>query len=270
MATNAERYRLLQRNQATMRQVNQILVNDAIKVTSVASGYEQQEMGGFLREIVPGLIDQYGNVNATAAMAYYDEQRLAALGANPGRQAARRSAERVAKSKLESAIYVATMPKFDVQAKAEPIIGYAMSLFQRSGFDGMRSEMANALTRAVASYNRDTLLYNSALDKSVVSVQRVAEPTACDFCRTVAFGSKGNRYQPRTTLYAPNWHNNCHCSIETLYQGDTPYRPDYYDEFEYGQAGKSAETQAATETVSDSDLWSQARTEFANKNYVSA
>ena len=270
MATAAERYRLLQRNQATMRQVNQILMSDAMKVTSVASGYEQQEMGGFLREIVPGLIDQYGNVNAVAATEYYDQQRLAALTANPGRQAARRSAERVARAQLESAIYVATMPKFDPVAKAEPIIGYAMSLFQRSGFDGMRSEMANALTRAVASYNRDTLLYNSALDKSVVSVQRVAEATACEFCRTVAFGSKGNAYRPRTTLYAPHWHNNCHCSIETLYKGDTPFRPDYYDNFEYGSVNPSAETKAATETISDSDLWSQARTEFTNKNYVSA
>lgn len=269
MATNAERYKLLQRNQATMRQVNQILVDQAWKVTGVAAGFGQQEMGGFLREIVPGLIDEYGNINAVAAREYYDQQRLAALRANPGRANARRSSERLASAQLQSAIYVATVPQFEPEAKAEPIIGYAMSLFQKSGFDGMRSEMTNALTRAVASYNRDTLLYNSALDRSVVSVQRVAEPNACDFCRTVAFGSKGNRYQPRTTLYAPHWHNNCHCSIETLYEGDKPYRPDYYDSFEYGSVHPSAEVQAATQTVSDSDLWSQARTEFTAKNYVS-
>ena len=66
MTTAAERYRLLQRNQATMRQVNQILTDQAWRVTSVASGFSQQEMGGFLREVVPGLIDEYGNVNAVA------------------------------------------------------------------------------------------------------------------------------------------------------------------------------------------------------------
>lgn len=274
MATNAERYRLIQRNQATIRQVNTILMDQADKVMQVADGYDQQQMGGFLREIIPGLIDEYGNINAVAAREYYDQQRLLALQTNPGRENARRAAERLAGAQLKSAIYVATTPKFDVEAKAEPIIGYAMSMFQQSGFDGMRNEMANALTRAVASYNRDTLLYNSALDRAVVGVQRVAEPNACRFCRTVAFGSRGSAYRPRVGSYAPHWHNNCHCSIETLYAGDKPFRPDYYDGFEYGKAEEAlnAATQKQWDDLlaSDPETWAQMKAKLSAQTYVSA
>lgn len=261
---NQTRYALLKRNQANIRQVNNILVDEALKVTALGASLDRQQLGGFLREVVPGLIDEFGNVNAATAVEYYNDQRLAALGRNPGRQAARRQAERVARARLQSAIYVATLPKFNVQAKAEPIIGYAMSMFTKNGFDAMRPELANALTRAAASYNRDTLLYNSALDSSVVGVQRVAEPNACEFCRTVAFGSRNNRYQPRITSYAPNWHNNCNCSIETIYEGDSLYRPDYYDEFEYGRptAKETTERDAGAEALSDADSWTQTKAEY--------
>jgi hypothetical protein len=268
---NQTRYALLKRNQANIRQVNKILVDEALKVTALAAGFNQDQMGGFLREVIPGLIDEYGNVNAAAALEYYNDQRLAALGRNPGRAAARRQAERFARARLESEIYIASLPQFDIEAKAEPIIGYAMSMYTKNGFDSMRPELANALTRAVASFNRDTLLYNSALDRSVVGVQRVAEPNACSFCRTVAFGSRNNKYQPRITSYAPNWHNNCNCSIETIYEGDSLYRPDYYDEFEYGRptAKQTTERNAGAEALSEADSWTQTKAAYG-AGFVSA
>jgi hypothetical protein len=263
MTAAGDIYRLQKRNQATMRQVTNLLADESERVISVAANLEQQDLGGFLRATVPGLIDRYGKVNAAAAMKYYDEQRLtklSKLSPYAGRSAvknARRSAERLAKAKLLSEVYVAKVPTFNAIAKSQTIVNYGMALFQGPGFESMRSEVINAMTRAVAGYNRDTLLYNSALDEAVVGVQRVAEPNACDFCQTVAFDSYGG---VRTTDYAVAWHNNCHCSIETIYEGSLPTRPDYYDSFEYGS------TNAEPALSKD---WTSFKKEFS-ADYVSA
>jgi hypothetical protein len=92
------------------------------------------------------------------------------------------------------------------------------------------------MTRAVGSYNRDTILYNAGLDDAVVTVQRVAEADACAFCALMAFSStrsaSGQSLDVRTTQYAVDFHARCRCSIETLYEGDDPIRPPYYDQFE--------------------------------------
>lgn len=243
--TDRQRYDLIRRNQASMDQVETLLLQDASKVLSLAEQFDQQQMGGYLRTVVPGLVDKWGNVNATLAMKYYDEQRLlwrqrnpSAFSPNAGqRRRATQSAvgrsERFAAAKLKSELFVASMPKFDALAKAEPIIGYGMQRFQAEGYGAMRDAVTNSMTRAVGSYNRDTILYNAGLDDAVYKVQRVAEPTACAFCVTVAFSSPGWTVSDiRTADYAIDFHDNCKCSIETLYVGDSPIRPDYYDKFE--------------------------------------
>ena len=230
-----ERYDLIRRNQATMAQVDTLLEREANKVLSLAEQFGQQQMGGYLRTVVPGLLDRYGNVNAVAAMKYYDEQRMLAFERTKLKDY-RRGSQREAAAKLKAQIYVARMAPVDSKALAEPIIGTGMKALMADGFGEMRQAVNNAMTRAVASYNRDTILYNAGLDSAVITVQRVAEPTACAFCALMAFSSQrsasGDALDVRTTSYAVDFHNNCHCSIETLYEGDEPIRPDYYDQFE--------------------------------------
>ena len=234
MATSTEtaraRYELVRRNQATLRQVNAILEQESSKVLALAQQFGRQQLGGYLRSVVPGLVDRYGKINAVAAMRYYEEQRLLALTGSTLSDKAR-GAERIAAAKLKSQIFLATMPKFDAPAIAEPIIGWGMSQFADDGFDAMKQAVTSSMTRAVGGYNRDTILYNAGLDEAVYKVQRVAEPGACEFCRLVAFESyRGS--DVRTADYAIDFHDHCNCSIETLYLGDKPIRPDYYDGFE--------------------------------------
>lgn len=226
-----ERYDAIRRNQATMAQVETLLERESTKVLSLAQSFDQQQMGGYLRTVIPGLLDRYGNVNMVAAVKYYDEQRLLAQA-----RLSSRSATRLAAKKLQGQLYVAKMAPIDSKALAEPIIGAGMKSFMGKGFGDMQATVNNALTRAAASYNRDTILYNSALDDATITVQRVAEPSACAFCALMAFSStrsaSGAPLDVRTTSYAVDFHNNCHCSLETLYEGDEPIRPDYYDKFE--------------------------------------
>ncbi len=243
MATAREKYVAARRNQATMERVNNLMVAESRQILALARDLEQQEMGGYLRRVVPGLIDRYGKVNAVAAMQYYDAQRRMSLETQTGGRSASR-ADRFASARLRAQLYVATMPQINAVQKAEPIIGWGMKNFAARGFAGMETEVTNAMTRAVASYNRDTMLYNSALDDAVVSVQRVAEASACGFCRTLAFKSYRagvGKDGVRTADYAIDFHDNCRCSIETLYEGDEVIRPEYYDRFEAEYAQASAD-----------------------------
>jgi len=265
MATATERYNAARRNQATMRQVESLMLRETEAVLNVGRDYDRQTFGGLVRTALPVIVDKYGRINAVAAMKYYDEQRLAALSkatllpgpANrSGRNAARSRAERFAAARLRSQIYVATMPAFNVAEKTSPIIGWTMSVFAENGFDAASAAAKNAMTRAVASYNRDTMLYNSALDPDVRGVQRIAEVGACSFCRLMAFAStkgSGGRLDVRVGSYAADFHNSCRCSIETLYDGDEPVRPAYYDQFEaqYEQATNNVGTSSARDVISE-------------------
>jgi hypothetical protein len=79
MATKTEarlKYELSQRNQANMKAVETLLEREANSVLLAGQELGRQEMGGFLRTIVPELIRKYGNVNGAAAVKYYDQQRL--------------------------------------------------------------------------------------------------------------------------------------------------------------------------------------------------
>lgn len=230
LETQRAKYELVKRNQATMQQVTALLELESNKVLSLARQFDRQQLGGYLRTVVPGLIDRYGNVNAVAAMKYYDEQRLLSL-LGTGLKDYRRGSQRIAAAKLQSQIFVASLPQFDTPAIAEPIIGYGMSKFASDGFEAMKSVVNSSMTRAIGSFNRQTIVYNAGLDEAVYKVQRVAEAKACEFCRLVAFQSyRGS--DVRTANYAIDFHDHCHCSIETIYMGDRPIRPDYYDAFE--------------------------------------
>lgn len=244
-------YELVKRNQATMRQVTALLEKESNDVLSLAREFDRNNLGGYLRSVVPGLVDRYGNVNAVAAMKYYEEQRNLAL-TGTGLKDYRRGSQRIAAAKLKSQIFIASLPQFDTPAISEPIIGWGMSKFVDTGFDAMKQAVTASMTRAVGSFNRDTIIYNAGLDEAVYKVQRVAEPTACAFCRLVAFESyRGG--DVRTANYAIDFHDNCHCSIETLYVGDKPIRPPYYDKFQenYVDAASNVGTRSATRVMAE-------------------
>lgn len=257
MATDTQttaraKYELVKRNQATMQQVTALLEAESNKVLSLAQQFDRQQLGGYLRTVVPGLVDRYGNVNAAAAMKYYDEQRaLSFIGT--GLSDWRRGSQRIAAAKLKSQIFVASLPQFDTPAISEPIIGWGMSQYVDNGFDAMKQAVTSSMTRAVGSFNRDTIIYNAGLDEAVYRVQRVAEPKACEFCRLVAFESYRGSSNPRTASYAIDFHDHCHCSIETIYVGDKPVRPDYYDQFEqnYIEAAQNVGTRDAKRVLAE-------------------
>lgn len=252
------------RQQNNLANVEQVLTAQATTLANVGASMAQQEYGGYLRTIIPNLLDTYGNVNAQAAINYYDQARLEwskAFGATASRQVTRSSVaareKRFAAAKTQGAYRVGTMtaeefaakflPTYKTLEKSEAVIGFAMKVRAKSGHEPSISAMNNALTREVASYHRDTVLFNSALDPYASRVQRVAQANACEFCKLMALGSTSGKV--RVSTYAVKFHSKCHCTIQTLWEGEEPIRPDYYDQFEEEYVNAAGEGRSAKETL---------------------
>lgn len=209
-------------NRRTMLHVSTLLKVEATKVLANGDGLNQQDLGGFLRLTLPGLISRYGNVNAVTAANYYDKVR--------------------AISTEKPKPYKALLPTFDATERSRTLVDYGMATFQKSGFAGLPDLLAQALTYPVAQYNRETIDYNAGLDTSAKTVQRIAEPNACAFCALMAFSTttsaEGKTIGTRTFSYAPDFHDNCHCTVEVIFEGQDPIVPDYYKDFsmEYAEA----------------------------------
>lgn len=230
---------LATQNRQSIQRVSTLLKVEARKVLAQGSGLGQQDFGGFLRTTVPGLISRYGNVNAVMAANYYDEVRK--IGAKGAKS------------------YKAALPIFDATERADTIVNYGMATFMAQGFDPVPELIAQALTYPVAQYNRETIDYNAGLDTSAKTVQRIAEPNACAFCATLAFATtttaQGKTVGTRTFSYDPNFHDNCHCTVEVIFEGEEPIVPDYYKDF----AMEYADAKSASSSGSLSDVLSTMR-----------
>lgn len=244
------RYELSRQQETTLKQVNDLISRQAADVVAPAAGFDQQQFGGLLRQVVPTLLDQYGKINATAAIQFYDQSREfwdqnLSNASQGGRDARRTAAQRYATARTQGAVKAAQgyaaqfADTYDTVSKTDAVVNWAMKVRATSGHQPSVEAMQNALTREVAAYHRDTVLFNSALDPNVSRVQRVAQASACEFCRLMALGSTNGKV--RVSTYAVKFHSHCHCTIQPLFDGEQPVRPDYYDQFEkqYAEASKS-------------------------------
>lgn len=224
MAFERERFLLIRENQKNIKRVNVLTVEETKRLLSVATDYDVYETGGFLRKIIPSLTSRYGAVQQALAVKHFNDLR-----------------------ELDNidTVFKAIAPKLDEVAKTNGIIDYAMSLRYNKGFESMVTTLQNEITRATSSYNHDTITYNSALDETVVSVQRVAEAGACAFCSMMALNSYNytttEKGLPSSQDFAVDYHNLCHCSIETIYKGQSTIQPEYYEKMqeEYTSAEKT-------------------------------
>ena len=218
-----QRKTLALENRRTLLNVSRLMKAEAVKVIAQGSGLGQQELGGFLRTTIPAVIARYGNLNAVTAADYYDRVRAVSTKRAPA--------------------YKAIIPSFDAVAKSDTIVNYGMATFMSEGFDRLPDLLSIAMTSPVNSYNRDTLDQNAQLDTSAKTVQRIAEPNACAFCALLAFSTtttaEGKTIGTRTFSYAPDFHDNCHCTVEVIFEGQDPIVPDYYKDFssEYADTG---------------------------------
>jgi len=248
MSFESERFLLIRENQNNIKRVNVLTKEETKRVLSVASQYDVYDTGGFLRKVIPSITERYGAVQQSLALQHFlNIQDL---------------------NNIEN-IVKPIAPKLDAVAKTAGIIDYAMSLKYNIGFEAMLKNLENEVTRATSSYNRDTITYNSALDDTVVSVQRVAEAGACSFCAMMALDSYSYSTEkkglPSSESFAVDYHNLCHCSIETIYEGQELIKPDYYDKMQE-QYTTAEKTLYEESLAKQAELGYESRKDFLKEN----
>lgn len=171
-----------------------------------------------LFEVVPPLVEKWGDLAAVAAAEWFEEFR---------------AAEGV--SGAFSAALADTVPLEQVNAR----LGFAT---RESGhlFAGQVNEFSNFLSLMVNEYTlkpgHDTVMYNAKRDKAAFA--RVPEPGACKWCLMLA--SRGFTYSRKTvdqTQDGERFHGNCRCHAmpvwdETRARVKYGYNPErFYEEY---------------------------------------
>lgn len=250
------RYALAKRNTATLSDIFDLSTEEVRTVLAPAINLEREYYAGYARKTLPAILDKWGNVAGTAAIQHYEAARTAWTIAHSYRDTVGvftaegpytitrlgnniRRERNFATAAVRGRIYQARIANMSTAELANSVIDQAMAAWVRSGPLAGTDAAANAMTRQVGAYYRDTMLYNAGLDSAVAGVQRVVNQNGCAWCKTLAVGGVGRR-KAVVLDYAAHFHDHCKCTIETLFAGDKPLRPDYYDDIENDLAAARA------------------------------
>lgn len=164
-----------------------------------------------LLDFVPALVQQYGDVAATAAAEWYEELRRAAIGGS---------------------YQAVTAGTADPEAIAGSVRYAAGSLFSDSPQDAL-ALINGAVQRLVQYSGRETVTRNVATDRSKPRFARVPQGVTCAWCTLLA--SRGFVYHSkRTAGETKHFHDDCDCQIVPSWD-KSPYIEGYDPEEMYGQ-----------------------------------
>ena len=161
-----------------------------------------------LQDLVPSVVQRYGDAAAALAMDYYEFAREAAEV--PGMFIPTPAAE-APKARLDESI------RWAVGA----IIG------EDPSFEALGGRLGGTVSRAVIDVATDTLTGATVKDRRANGWSRILEPGACKFCRMLA--DRGAVYSGESVRFAS--HDNCRCSAAPRFRvgpNDVPAGPVQY------------------------------------------
>ena len=150
-----------------------------------------------LLQVVPTLVQQYGEDAATVAADWYDEQRAAARA--PGRYRAR----------IQRSPYLDAVDGTVRRASA--------GLFTQDSA-AVLTALSGPVGKYVLAAGRQTIITSTDRDPAASGWQRVTRTGACDFCRMLA--GRGGVYREATVHFAS--HDDCNCAAVPSWDPDAP------------------------------------------------
>lgn len=233
MATKAEIQRLVTKNSNNILRVGILAQNEVRQVLRPAKNLSFNDQAGLVRTAIPAIADRYGNLSQVLALDYYQDFR--ALNNVKGN-------------------FTPKATKLDLSEKLDNLMGTGIAAGYNTGYQALENYLSDGITRITAAYNRDTIIDNASFDTQAAMIQRVANATACSFCIGQALEASTSEVivSGNTIIeYQNDWHDNCGCTSEVIYEGQDLIRPSYYDSFEadYTSAKESlsAKREAAVE-----------------------
>lgn len=176
----AEHYRAL-------ADVSLLMDKELRDVKRSVSGDSARAVIATLKDVVPTLTADYGDMAAALAADYYESAREAANV--PGRFAAQ-PADVPSLADLQSLLDWGSEPLF----------------FDNIDLDGAFTRVGGALQRVVTNVARETVVDNSVRDPKAVGWKRISRSGSCQFCSMLS----GKVYKDQRARFAA--HDGCGCT----------------------------------------------------------
>lgn len=166
-----------------------------------------------LNDVLPALIDTYGQAAALVAAEWYDDAR----------------------DKADMKGRFRAIPAVVPDAGAPGLVAWAES--EAKDLDTMLPLILGGVTKRIANAGRGTVIGSSVADPVADGWQRLASPGSCGFCRMLA--GRGAVYREETVNFGA--HDNCLCQSAPAFKG----QPRPVDAFRASEKRRSDETRAA-------------------------
>lgn len=155
------------------------------------------EAGEALHDLLPAIVDTYGNAAAAMAAEWYDELREK-VGAR-GRFAAE---------------------PVEINAGTHALIGWALT--EATDDASFRTLIAGGMQRRIANFARQTVMGAAIADRAADGWQRVGVGANCPFCNMLI--GRGAVYSESGADFGA--HDGCNCQAQPAWRGEPrPVRP---------------------------------------------
>jgi len=186
--------RTLRQGQAAIADMVRETLDDLVRSLNLSNPEAARDL---LLQVVPGLVEQYGDMAASVAADWYDDVR---------------AAEGVRST-------------FRARAQQSPYLDAVDGTVRRASAGLFTQDSAAVLTalsgpvgKYVLAAGRQTIIASTDRDPAASGWQRITRAGACDFCRMLA--GRGGVYRQASVHFAS--HDDCHCAAVPSWDRDAP------------------------------------------------
>lgn len=213
--------RLANEHRLVLDNLSTLAINDMLILVDNASTRDFGYFAQAMREGIPAITEQYGNVAALASSEYYNLLRADAAIATGNTYAA---------YEASSELYDTALLTKNINGNVATGIGKVY--YGAATYDEIKSFFAGGVQKNVNDYSRTNIIGNTGFDMAFQTYRRVPSFTACGWCKYKAVIIDGGNSEP--TISDDGFHNNCKCVIGVSFEGENEakFRQAFYGTYE--------------------------------------
>lgn len=212
---------LVNEHRLVLDNLSTLAINDMLTLVDNASTREFSYFAQAMREGIPAITEQYGQVASLASSQYYDLSRAEAAIATGSEYASYEAA---------SNLYDSALLKTNIDAN----VGTGISKIYSGAYtyDQVKSLFAGGVQKNINDYSRTNIIGNTGFDSAFQTYKRVPSFNACSWCKYKAVIIDGGANE--ATISDDGFHNNCKCVIGVGFQNETEikFRQAFYGTYE--------------------------------------
>lgn len=185
---------------------------------------DREKMAGLVRQVTNTVANDVGRAAVQASNEVYSELRREA--GIVGDFTADSPASPVSTEDIDGVVGDFIKRSYGEGALTDPSYKNEISWVKDQVIDAAFDNWIFSVEKVVGDIFRRNMAGNVARDVQAIGYQRVARPNACTFCRVVALNLYTSFEQDG------GYHKNCACYAVPVFKGQSPYFPEYYEEFE--------------------------------------